>query len=1211
MRNDTVLAVLAVCGGAFALAACGSDGGKPTTGEGFPDLPTVDGVGLDDVAPEDVGESDGGPPPPEDVEDADVPPDVPPCETECCADVDCAGIPIVPPADIDPQYVALSCIHNVCEEGACVQRLQELCCETDAHCTGQVETDVCTLALCKAGTCKTQKKALCCLTDSDCNPYADGCCTTATCGKDNVCDVATKDECCKTDSDCEAVAGGESGVCAQACVQDGCTYPFAGCTTDVVYVDQGFDAGAIPFAISDLNPTDEVGVKALAATSATPAFSAYFGDPACKSYYTGPMKGCAPADPFAGESYAVDLALTTKPVTLAADVPSWVGFWVHMAAEPQAKVDLGEGDVLLDTDFLVVEVISGGKVETVWRSTDPDAFGSANTTGGKWRFQAANLAAWQGQSVTLRFRFVTDGYDDWNNSPSGEPWYGAYLDGIRASTLCTTTTCAKDLDCGSDGDACTADTCTSFAIGAGGVCGRQVASPGEPCTACDAPSDCGQDPCLAYACDGGKCSSSLKGECCSPASTFPLGAVEGVVELEGFEGGDLKGWQIVDPHPEDAVTWQVHEVLPFQGAFTLYFGDPASETYASTSGKPAKGTAWTPYFPVSDDALTNPVVSFWLWLSTEYDGAIVPPGPDDVYDTLSVQVESLDAATTAEVWRSTAAPLGGSTHGGWKQIGIPLDDFAGHTLRLGFTFDSVDQAGNDYGGVRIDDLTVTSICDDECVSFGDCDDGNACTADWCDLGSCVSVQEDANCCTVLADCNDGNNCTIDACTDGACTHQYNEAALATCCSAGPWLGTWTADFEDGADGFTSTTDSPPVAWHLSSTTAHSGLKSFTFSDPATGTYLDGKEPVSGELLSQVVHVPPFTLGTNFAEFWFFLETEWDEIDLLTFDDTGLFTIDDLTVEVAVDGAISAALEHWWSGYVKNTTGGAWVRSRVDLSDYKGHDVQLVFRFDSGDGKKNAYAGPFVDDVSFGTSCQPAATVQCIYGGDCETEDVCFQATCTDTFACVEAPIPGLPECCVPFVVDEMTMSFETDLEAAGWTVETCKPGGTNDVDADVTWQSATQVEAAGIDPECGQHVLYLGNGTNIGGGSGSCADAWSPPVTLEAGVPWSLQLSTFVDVEALAAPQGCVGGGPNFSDVFRIEVEDLATGKEHLVFDKSFLECNEYDDWADHTLDLTPYAGTTFRFHFSFDSWDGISNFGSGIAIDCMEFVKGCAEPPP
>ncbi len=92
-----------------------------------------------------------------------------------------------------------------------------------------------------------------------------------------------------------------------------------------------------------------------------------------------------------------------------------------------------------------------------------------------------------------------------------------------------------------------------------------------------------------------------------------------------------------------------------------------------------------------------------------------------------------------------------------------------------------------------------------CVLDGDCDDGDICTTDTCDGGTCqyapvlgcctTSAQcEDADLCTVDScnattnlcvhqplNCDDANACTTDSCGAGVCSHEY--APTAGCCES--------------------------------------------------------------------------------------------------------------------------------------------------------------------------------------------------------------------------------------------------------------------------------------------------------------------------------------------------------------------------------------------------------------------------------------------
>lgn len=75
-----------------------------------------------------------------------------------------------------------------------------------------------------------------------------------------------------------------------------------------------------------------------------------------------------------------------------------------------------------------------------------------------------------------------------------------------------------------------------------------------------------------------------------------------------------------------------------------------------------------------------------------------------------------------------------------------------------------------------DDATTPWTCVHtplECAADGDCDDGNACTADTCRLNNtCSYVVTNASCvpCAVDGDCDDGNDCSADVCSEGVCQH---------------------------------------------------------------------------------------------------------------------------------------------------------------------------------------------------------------------------------------------------------------------------------------------------------------------------------------------------------------------------------------------------------------------------------------------------------
>jgi hypothetical protein len=55
-----------------------------------------------------------------------------------------------------------------------------------------------------------------------------------------------------------------------------------------------------------------------------------------------------------------------------------------------------------------------------------------------------------------------------------------------------------------------------------------------------------------------------------------------------------------------------------------------------------------------------------------------------------------------------------------------------------------------------------------CVADDECDDGELCTADTCDLAHVCQHEPIRGCCETVADCDDGRDCTRDLCASGAC-----------------------------------------------------------------------------------------------------------------------------------------------------------------------------------------------------------------------------------------------------------------------------------------------------------------------------------------------------------------------------------------------------------------------------------------------------------
>jgi len=152
-------------------------------------------------------------------------------------------------------------------------------------------------------------------------------------------------------------------------------------------------------------------------------------------------------------------------------------------------------------------------------------------------------------------------------------------------------------------------------------------------------------------------------------------------------------------------------------------------------------------------------------------------------------------------------------------------------------------AGNNYGQILLSPGTAfvnsnawanfgCGIQAAGCLSAADCDDGNACTTDICQGGSCLHLPivgcSNAGC-TSAAQCNDNNACTIDTCVAGACSHtaipNCNPCVPTTCAAQGVSSGT----ISDGCGGMLNC--NPPC---VPTTCAAQDISSGTISDGCGG-----------------------------------------------------------------------------------------------------------------------------------------------------------------------------------------------------------------------------------------------------------------------------------------------------------------------------------------------------------------------------------------
>ncbi|MCB9728097.1 MAG: hypothetical protein H6744_11460 [Deltaproteobacteria bacterium] len=233
--------------------------------------------------------------------------------------------------------------------------------------------------------------------------------------------------------------------------------------------------------------------------------------------------------------------------------------------------------------------------------------------------------------------------------------------------------CASDADC-DDGDPQTVNVCE------GASC---VATLNPDVCTSDADCDDG-DPCTAATCTAGLCgyAGAAGPDCCQAAERA----------LAGFDGGTLSGLFVTD-NLETGVFWTPDRTRHTSGPFSLYCGDPVSQTYAFPSR--VKSSATTPLLAVPSGGRS--AVRLDLFKATR------PRSDLDVFQVLVLRDGALVSA-----WSSREVGVAGT--GAFQTIEVPLDAYAGQTIQLRFVFDSVSAPLQAYEGVYIDTIALTTTC---------------------------------------------------------------------------------------------------------------------------------------------------------------------------------------------------------------------------------------------------------------------------------------------------------------------------------------------------------------------------------------------------------------------------------------------------------------------------------------------------------------------
>ena len=208
----------------------------------------------------------------------------------------------------------------------------------------------------------------------------------------------------------------------------------------------------------------------------------------------------------------------------------------------------------------------------------------------------------------------------------------------------------------------------------------------------------------------------------------------------------------------------------------------------------------------------------------------------------------------------------------------------------------------------------------------------------------------------------------------------------------------------------------------------------------------------------------------------------------------------------------------------------------------------------------------IDHACVHTHICCAADAECDDGDDICTTDLCLSSFCSY--------VPtGVEGCCIeqPIAWDfEVPVVFETTQSAppCGWQV-----GATDQA------TSGGQTLWYG-DPATGDYNCGLNAGT-----------ALSEPIFLPPGLTYRLDLNLLLDVE------------DNTSyDLLLIE---LLVGETVIDYWTKY-ELPAIQQWVAVSKDISALAGETIRLRFTFDSKDGIANYGGGAFIDDVVLHTDC-----
>jgi hypothetical protein len=478
--------------------------------------------------------------------------------------------------------------------------------------------------------------------------------------------------------------------------------------------------------------------------------------------------------------------------------------------------------------------------------------------------------------------------------------------------------------------------------------------------------------CLDLACEGGQCVPRYVADCCvqpgSCAVATPLHRAEcrtacapygcePRLVLGAERCGDtpwkldltpvgVSALSLAPPNgPADRVLWHLSPLRRFDGHPALRAGDilcptthvgPHDPTCTPLgAGSPLRLAFDTPPFALPADVATVVELALWVDLSS------APTTAETIAGLELMAVDEGGASTL--LWSSrpptsqALRPFTPLPQRRWTPRLVDLSLFAGRSIRLRAIFDSPDARARGREGVSIGRLKVRT----------------ACTADLeptdptpCAQPAAVAVHpvattlyvpmppEDAHVngcapCTRTLDCPPTTRCTSQRCEAGRCLQE----TFADCCESTPsWpfspafseletTGPWRAATTDDAE--------PALVYATEDGLAPAG------------------EASAGEARTGPLRLPE---SDPIFSFSLALSTEWDVAP----SNSNPAGVDLLEVLIWLDDAPTLPpTTVWTSTRIGGTTLGQTRRMAIDLSPWRGRNVRIGWRFQTGDAEANA------------------------------------------------------------------------------------------------------------------------------------------------------------------------------------------------------------------------------------------------------------------